>query len=160
MVQKRHTWPFYLGCAIAVVVTVAVTVFFAYTLHLRTEYKAFAREVNDVVLAIPAGDCTIERDGQVWQADEALVDYYDRFLLQENVNVVSRKGAADNSKTLTLRLKDNALSFTGLDNSFYIALRWDTPQGSRTYIVNGGSFSYMQLSAYLSSFAKKHEPIS
>ena len=160
MVKKRHTLPFYLACALTILIALAVLSYLAYTLHLRTEYKAFAEEVNDVILSVPAGDCTVERSGQVWRADAALLDHYDRFLLLGNVNVVSRRGMADNSETITIRAGDSALSFTPADSEGGIALRWDTPQGSRTYTVYAQKTAFSQLSARFSSYARQHEPIS
>lgn len=149
-------WLTLLG-AVALIAMVALIVFFVHTLSLRSDYRATCMEINDAILAVPAETCTAEQLGEVWPADSALLNFYDRWLLDDHVTAYSRKGAAPADSSIVLGIGRNTLCLTGLEDGTAVALRWETPDGVTTYTVRTTGVTFMQLSAYMQNYASLKE---
>ena len=141
-----------LGAA-ALLITLGVIIFFAYTLILRNDYRAAALNINEAVLA--GGDrITVSRGDTTLPADQRIVDYYNRFLLDGNTAVYSRIGAPLTDQSIRLSFPDgSALTFTGLEDGSAIALCWATSQGQKQYRVRS-STTFMQLHAFFSNYQR------
>ena len=93
----------------AALITLGVIIFFAYTLILRNDYRAAALNINEAVLA--GGDrITVSRGDTTLPADQRIVDYYNRFLLDGNTAVYSRIGAPLTDQSIRLSFPDEVLA--------------------------------------------------
>lgn len=138
---------------VAIAAMLALIVFFVHTLSLRSDYRDTCMEINAAILAVPAETCTAEQFGEVWPADDALLNFYDRWLLDRHVTAFSRKDAEPSESSITLGVGPNTLRLTGLEDGTAVALRWETPDGISTYTVRTTGVTFMQLSAYMQNYA-------
>lgn len=144
----------YTIAAAALTAAVGVSAFLIYTMGLRTDYKETALQINDVILA--SRNRTVLRIGDdEAPADEKLVDYYDRFLLDPYTAVYSRKKAepVDETKIL-LEFADSTLSFEKLEDGSAILITWTTPEKQKRFCVRSQQ-SFMALETYGRNYLKK-----
>ena len=150
--MKRKKAIFYLMCVIALAAAAAVIGFLVYTLKLRTDFRADAMEINNMFLK--KGIVNVSCGEESFQFPAEDLEYYDKFLLDRNTVVFSRKRVPENENTIVLAFGNEALSFTGLEDGSAIALCWKTPDHEKHYIVRS-SLSFMQLSAYYTNCRRK-----
>ena len=150
---RRKTLLLYLGGALAVGMALLLIGFFVYTLALRTEYRAFALEVNDAILGCPAESREIARGETRLPLSAWDLDYYDKALLDQGTAVVDRKVLEPDSRSIVLILGENRLWFNRVDNTL-VNLRWETPSGTRGYTVRCDLITFAQMSAYFNNLAR------
>ena len=139
--------------AAAICAAVGVTIFFIWTLHIRTDYKDTALEIN-LVLKDYQDRALIGQGGEYLPATSQVVNWYDIFLLDENTGVYSRKEEPVNDKTIYLVCGENTLSFTGFEDGSAIQVVWDTPDTHKSFRVRSLT-TFRQLEAYYSNFRRK-----
>ena len=155
---KIKTVLLYLFGFIAVGAAVALIVWFVSILRLRTEYREFCLEVNRVILATPAKDRSIQQGDKSYPLSMDDLDYYNMLLLDRNVVVYSREDAEPTDSSIRIFLGDKSLIFTSVEkDGSAIALRWETPEGTRSYCVRSGQVSFMAMSAYFKNIARRAE---
>ena len=147
----------YLCCILALGICLALIGYFVYILRLRTEYRAFCMEINDAILATEPEEALVRRGDGEWPADRDLLDYYDIQLRDAKTVVFNRKAAEPDEKSIYLILHDGILCYTGMEDGSAVNLRWETDAGLRAYTVRSDNISFMQLSAYLSNYARRLE---
>lgn len=148
--------PFYLLAGAVVLAALVLLGCYGYLLGVRTDYKNLCVEINDAILSAPAENCTVEQGGQVWQADEALLDCYDAFLLLPQVWAVKREQAEPTEESIVLHLGADSLSLTELENGD-VNLLWQTAAGRRGFTLNAGPAAFRQLEMYLKTRAKTEQ---
>jgi hypothetical protein len=155
---KIKTVLLYVCGFIAVGACVALIAWFVSILRLRTEYRAFCLEVNDVILATPAKERSIQQGDKELPLSMEALDYYNMLLLDSNVVVISREDAEPTDSSIRIILGDKSLIFTNVEkDGSLIALRWETPEGTRSYFVRSGQVSFMSMSAYFKNLARRAE---
>ena len=87
--MKRKKAIFYLMCVIALAAAAAVIGFLVYTLKLRTDFRADAMEINNMFLK--KGIVNVSCGEESFQFPAEDLEYYDKFLLDRNTVVFSRK---------------------------------------------------------------------
>lgn len=145
----------YICGGLAMAAMVALIAFFVHILVLNTAYRAFCLDINDAVLASDPEYCTVEQYGEVFPADTALIDYYDRFLLGDGVTPFERKERPVSEGSITLRLNEGTLSLTEREDGTAIHLRWETPDGVRCFTVRSERVTFRQLDAYLQTYMRR-----
>ena len=141
---------------IAVGSSLALIIWFISILQLRTEYRAFCFEINDVILATPGRDRTIGRGEESFPASQEIVDYYNMLLLGEGVTVISRDEVTPDERSIVLTLKDGKLSFTNVEkDGSLINIRWESERELRSYNVRSSQTSFMGVAAYYSNYARR-----
>ena len=145
--RKRSRAALILTYTIVIGITLSVLIFFTYTLVLRTDYKSTALEINDAILS--GCSMTISRGEDTFPATQETADYYNRFLLLQT-DAFSRRSVPVTDKSIILRIGDNELSFTGLEDNSAIAVKWKTAADDKNYIVRS-QITFLQLSAYFSN---------
>ena len=145
--RKRSRAALILTYTIVLGITLSVLIFFTYTLVLRTDYKSTALEINDAILS--GCNMTISRGEDTFPATQETADYYNRFLLLQT-DAFSRRSVPVTDKSIILRIGDNELSFTGLEDNSAIAVKWKTAADDKNYIVRS-QITFLQLSAYFSN---------
>ena len=145
--RKRSRAALILTYTIVLGITLSVLIFFTYTLVLRTYYKSTALEINDAILS--GCNMTISRGEDTFPATQETADYYNRFLLLQT-DAFSRRSVPVTDKSIILRIGDNELSFTGLEDNSAIAVKWKTAADDKNYIVRS-QITFLQLSAYFSN---------
>lgn len=138
---------------IAIGAAIGVTIFFIYTLMLRTDYKETMLEVNDKVVKYE-DSAMIRQGGESLPASPAVVNWYDSFLLSSNTVVYSRDAAEQNEKTIWLILGDSSLAFTGVENDSAIHILWCTPGGEKSFRVRSTT-SFNQMEAYFKNYKRR-----
>ena len=155
---KIKTVLLYLFGIIAVGAAVALIVWFVSILRLRTEYREFCLDVNEVILATPAKDRCIQQGDKSYPLSMSDLDYYNMLLLDRNVVVISREDAEPTDSSIRIILGDKSLIFTNVEkDGSLIALRLETPEGTRSYFVRSGQVSFMSMSAYFKNLARRAE---
>ena len=145
--RKRSRAALILTYTIVLGITLSVLIFFTYTLVLRTDYKSTALEINDAILS--GCNMTISRGEDTFPATQETADYYNRFLLLQT-DAFSRRSVPVTDKSIILRIGDNELSFTGLEDNSAIAVKWKTAPDDKNYIVRS-QITFLQLNAYFSN---------
>ena len=145
--RKRSRAALILTYTIVLGITLSVLIFFTYTVVLRTDYKSTALEINDAILS--GCNMTISRGEDTFPATQETADYYNRFLLLQT-DAFSRRSVPVTDKSIILRIGDNELSFTGLEDNSAIAVKWKTAADDKNYIVRS-QITFLQLSAYFSN---------
>ena len=145
--RKRSRAALIMTYTIVLGITLSVLIFFTYTLVLRTDYKSTALEINDAILS--GCNMTISRGEDTFPATQETADYYNRFLLLQT-DAFSRRSVPVTDKSIILRIGDNELSFTGLEDNSAIAVKWKTAADDKNYIVRS-QITFLQLSAYFSN---------
>ena len=145
--RKRSRAALILTYTIVLGITLSVLIFFTYTLVLRTYYKSTALEINDAILS--GCNMTISRGEDTFPATQETADYYNRFLLLQT-DAFSRRSVPVTDKSIILRIGDNELSFTGLEDNSAIAVKWKTAADDKNYIVRS-QITFLQLNAYFSN---------
>lgn len=145
--RKRSRAALILTYTIVLGITLSVLIFFTYTLVLRTDYKSTALEINDAILS--GCNMTISRGEDTFPATQETADYYNRFLLLQT-DAFSRRSVPVTDKSIILRIGDNELSFTGLEDNSAIAVKWKTAADDKNYIVRS-QITFLQLNAYFSN---------
>ena len=153
--EKRRSAALYIGAGAAVVICLAVIAFLVWSMAMKNSYRALCLEINDAILATPIEDCAIGCGGDEYPADKGVLDYYDRFLLEERIMPFSRKTVPADDRTITLTLGDNRLLLTGVGDGTAVNVAWATPAGSRSYTVRSGSIFFSQLRAYYTNYAHR-----
>ncbi|MBR2121547.1 MAG: hypothetical protein IJ930_01180 [Lachnospiraceae bacterium] len=146
--------------ALALIAAIAVITFFSYTLWLRTMYKEDALRINEAFLSAGEYSLSCGEDSVAVSLKEA--EYYNRFLLDRNTSVFSRKEVDEDDGTIVLSFEGYRLSFTKADkDGTAIAIKWHPPgtvsQADKSYIVRTQT-TYMQLQAYFRNMYKKRKP--
>lgn len=155
---KFKTWLLYFCGFIAIGVCVALIAWFVSILRLRTEYREFCLDVNDVILATPAKERFIQQGDVKLPLSMNDLDYYNMLLLDSTVVVISREDAEPKDSSIRISLGDNSLIYTSVEkDGSLIALRWETPEGTRSYFIRSGQVSFMAMSAYFKNLARKAE---
>jgi len=144
---------------VAIGACVALIIFFISILSLRSEYKKVCLEINDHILATPAEENFILRDEKTYPLSDQVLEYYNMALLGENTVVFNRKECEPTAKSIVLALGDSTLTFTGLEDGSAINVRWVTPEETRNYTLRSSTTSFMQMSAYLSNYLRRTEPV-
>ena len=152
--DKIRTLALFLGGGLALAVCVGLIAFMAYSLQLRTEYRAACLEINEAILATGPEEAQIGRSGERWPVNQQVLDFYNMRLLDEGTLVFSRRSADTDEQSIFLYLEGGTLSFTGLEDGSAIGIRWETPERTRTYTVRSVT-SYMQYTAYLSNYVRR-----
>ena len=145
--RKRSRAALIMTYTIVLGITLSVLIFFTYTLVLRTDYKSTALEINDAILS--GCNMTISRGEDTFPATQETADYYNRFLLLQT-DAFSRRSVPVTDKSIILRIGDNELSFTGLEDNSAIAVKWKTAADDKNYIVRS-QITFLQLNAYFSN---------
>lgn len=143
--------------AAALIMAAAVIIFFVYVLALRTAYREDAIAFNNMLLQ--AEKITISSGGDSFEADLLTADYYNKFLLDRNTAVYSRRKRPETDETITITTGGDGarLSFTGFEDGSAIAVRWqDTGSKEKTYMVRSQT-TFMQLRAYFRNQLRKSE---
>lgn len=155
---KVKTFLLYFCGFIALGSCVALILWFASILRLRTEYRAFCLEVNDVILATPAKERFIQQGGKSFSLSMDDLDYYNMLLLDSNVTVISREDAEPTDSSIRILLGDKSLIYTNVEkDGSLISLRWETSEGTRSYFVRSGQVSFMAMNAYFKNIARRAE---
>ena len=150
--MRKKSVIFILASVVAFAAGAAVIAFLVYTLVLRTSYRADAMDINQVFLK--KGTVTVSCGEESFQMPAEELEYYDKFLLDRNTIVFSRRIVPETKDTIVLTFGKESLSFTGLEDGSAIALCWKTPDHEKHYIVRS-SISFMQLSAYYTNCRRK-----
>ena len=150
---QRKTILLYLGGALAVGAALLLIGFFVYTLALRTEYRAFALEVNDAILTCPAQGREIARGETRLPLSAFDLDYYDKVLLDQGTAVLDRKALEPDKSSIVLILGEKRLWFIRVDNTL-VNLRWETPEGVRGSTVRCDLITFAQMNAYFINLAR------
>ncbi len=153
MKYKLKKLMLYISCAAAILGVSAVAVFLIVTLTIRTNYKDMALRVNDAVLETYSQKY-VEKNGERYPADDKLLNYYDKFLLDGNTAVFNSSSADETEKTIRLIMGDKTLALTPLEDGTAINIHWKTPDEDRSFTVRSQT-SYMQLEAYLSNYINR-----
>jgi len=148
----------YVFGTLALGIAVVMIGFMVHILSLRSEYRSFCLEINDAVLASPAGSSSISRDGESAPLTDAALNYYDVFLLDEGTLVYNRRAAEPTDRSITISLPRKTLTFTPLDEGTAVNLRWETPEGVRSYSVRAAYITFEQLSSYLDTYLRTAPP--
>ena len=136
----------------------ALIAWFASILRLRTEYREFCLEINDVILSTPATERFIRQGDKELPLSMEALDYYNMLLLSDTVVVISREDAEPKDSSVRIRLGEDQLIYTSVEkDGSLIALRWETPEGTRSYFVRSGQVSFMSMSAYFKNYARRVE---
>ena len=151
--DRSKTILLYLGGALAVGAALLLIGFFVYPLALRTEYRAFALEVNDEILGCPAEEREIARGETRLPLSAFDLDYYDKILLDQGTAVVDRKVREPEKSSIALILGEKRLWFIRVDNTL-VNLRWETPEGVRGYTVRCDLITFAQMNAYFTNLAR------
>ncbi len=155
---KIKTVLLYVCGFIAVGACVALIAWFVSILRLRTEYREFCLGVNEVILATPAKARFIRQGDKELPLSMDALDYYNMLLLDGSVTVISREDAEPKDSSIRILLGEDQLIFTNVEkDGSLIALRWETPEGSRSYFVRSGQVSFMSMSAYFKNYARRLE---
>ena len=155
---KIKTVLLYVCGFIAVGACVALIAWFVSILRLRTEYREFCLGVNDTILATPAKERSIQQGDKRYPLSMNDLDYYNMLLLDRNVTVISREDAEPTDGSIRIILGDRSLIYTNMEkDGSLIALRWETPEGTRSYFVRSGQVSFMSMSAYFKNIARRAE---
>ena len=150
--MRKKSALFIIASVIAFAAAAAVIGFLVYTLILRTNFRADAMEINNTFLK--KGMVTVSRGEESFQFPAEELEYYDKFLLDRNTVVFSRRSVPETKDTIVLDFSKESLSFTGLEDGSAIALCRKTPDQEKHYIVRS-SISFMQLSAYYTNCRRK-----
>ena len=155
---KIKTVLLYVCGFIAVGACVALIAWFVSILRLRTEYKEFCLGVNDTILATPAKERFIRQGDKSYPLSMDTLDYYNMLLLDSSVTVISREDAEPTDSSIRILLGEDQLIFTNVEkDGSLIALRWETPEGTRSYFVRSGQVSFMSMNAYFKNYARRLE---
>lgn len=143
---------------VAIGATVALIIWFVSILRLRTEYREFCLGINDTILATSAKERFIQQGDKRYPLSMNDLDYYNMLLLDSNVVVISREDAEPTDTSIRIILGDKSLIYTNVEkDGSLIALRWETPEGTRSYFVRSGQVSFMGMSAYFKNIARRAE---
>ena len=154
--DRRRTAALYIGGGLAFVLCLGVIVFLIWSMAMKNSYRDLCLEINDAILAAPAGSCTIGRGENEYPADADTLDYYDRFLLAERVMPYSRRPVPADDRTIILSIgADRQLLLTGIEGDTAVNLRWITPEGEQSYTVRATTVSFSQLSAYYANLSRR-----
>ena len=145
---------FIAACAAAVLMAAGLIWVFTHTLVLRTHYKAMALAVNDVILASPAESVFISCGEDKLPANEDVVDYYNKFLLDRNTVVFNGRKAEETDKTITLTFPDASLSFTGLEDGSAINVHFVHGEEDLSYTVRS-MMTFTHLTAYWTNYLRR-----
>ena len=143
------------GGILAVGVCAALIVFFVWTLNLKTAYRADCLEINDAILASPAETNLVHCGGETYPASDALVQYYNVYLLARDTTVYSRKASEHTDRTITIELAGGSLSLTELDDPSAVAIEWKTPEHTKTYLVRNSAVTFLQLRSYFTNYKNR-----
>ena len=133
--------------AAALISAIGVTIFLIYTLALRTDYKETAIQINDVILA-NQGRAVIRVGDKEAPADAGVTDYYNKFLLDKNTAVYSRKKAVPSDDTaIVLEFGQYSLSFEKLEDGSATLITWNTPEKQKQFCVRS-QLTFRNLQAY------------
>lgn len=146
---------FFIGLAVlAFAVSIAIGGMFAWFLVLRTAYKEDAYKINESfrtnsTLMVCRGEESLE-------AVPEEMEYYNKFLLDAQTLVFSRKAVPVTDSTITLDFGSESLSFTGIEDGTAIGISWKSREGEKNYIVRSAT-SFNQLTAYYSNYKRQKE---
>ena len=156
--QKRKSVLLFAAGTLAVGAAVALIIYFAYILNLRTEYRAVCIEINDCVLTSQMrSDGRIEMGEKSCALNAAGLQYYNIFLLDGKTVVYNRREFSPDEKCLNLYFSGCRLSFRELRDGFDIGVRWETPEKTVCYSVASGNISFQQLSAYFTNLYNREQ---
>ena len=154
--QKVKALLLYFFGFIAVGASLALIIWFISILRLRTEYREFCLEVNDVILATDSDQRRIRRGEEEYPLSSEAMNYYDQLLLASGVTVVSREEVEPNNRSIVLILGENRLTFTNVEkDGSLINLRWEAPGETRSYHVRSSQTSFMSIASYFSNYARR-----
>lgn len=139
---------------LVIAAAVGVIAFFVYVLVLRTDYRETALEINEAMLA-SGSRATVSRGDTSLAASAELLDYYNRFFLEGQTLVYSRKSAEMTERTIVLEFGDYKVSFTGMEDGTSIGLHFDMPEGQKDFRVRS-TITFMQLEAYFDNYVRKN----
>lgn len=150
--MRKKSAIFILMSVIAFASAAAVVVFLVYTLMLRMNYRADVMDINQSFLK--KGTVTVSRGEESFTFPAEELEYYDKFLLDRNTTVFSRRSVPETKDTIVLDFGKETLSFTGLEDGSAIAICWKTQEHEKNYIVRT-ALTFMQLSAYYTNCRRK-----
>ena len=151
----RKRFPvFLLVCVAAFAAVIAVSVFLIYTLMLRSSYKADALEINEAFCTHTAA--VLSRGDLSFQVKPTDIEYYDKFLLDRNTAVFSRKAVPETDDTIRIDFGSEKLSLTGIDDGSAIALCWNSRGKEKHYIVRS-QITIFQLNSAFENYHRKAE---
>ncbi len=144
---------------VALVSAVALIVYFTLILSLRTAYRKDALEINSALLS--ADSIVLSNGDERFEVSLKEAEYYNRFLLDRNTAVFSRKEKAEDDSTIVLEFSGCRLSYTKADrDGTAIAIRWHEPglpsAKDRTYLIRTQT-TYMQLKAYFKNMLARQQ---
>lgn len=151
--DRRRGFLLYLSCAVAITIALALIGFLAWTLVLRTEYRAFCLEVNDVILKASAAERTIRQGDTELPLTWRELDYYDQILLDRGTNPISRARVEPDEDSLILAFGERRLIITCVDNT-RVGLIWQTEGTERCYTVSCEIITWAQMNAFFSNMAR------
>ena len=154
---RRITALLYIGGGIEFGTCLALIEIIIWALELRTEYRNFCFEINDVILASASEGRSISRGSASWPLDEKTLSYYEQNMLGRNTLVFNRKLAPLDDRSIILNLGPGQLCFTGQEDDSAINIRWETPDQIRSYTVRSSDVTFRQFSAYLSNYIRALE---
>ena len=155
--DRIKTAVLYIGGAAAVGSCLALILFFAYTLRLRTEYREVCLQINDAILASDEASNWVRRGEDIAPLSGRALDYYDKFLLDANTVVFNRRVRDITDGSIQLVIGENTLALTGCGDGTEIHIRWETPGALTCYSVRNTTTSFLHLSAYLDNYIRSLE---
>lgn len=148
--KQKLFWPI---CIIGFGVIAAIIIWFISVLMMRTEYKDTALEINDAFLAAGPEGTTVSQGDITLPATQSLIDYYDRFLLENTTIVFNKKPAEPDETSISLQCGDKTLRLTGLEDGTAIHVCWSTPDQEKNYTVRS-QVTFMQLNSYWKNYLR------
>lgn len=148
--KQKLFWPI---CIIGFGVIAAIIIWFISVLMMRTEYKDTALEINDAFLAAGPEGTTVSQGDITLPATQSLIDYYDRFLLENTTIVFNKKPAEPDETSISLQCGDKTLRYTGLEDGTAINVCWITPEGEKYYTVRT-QITFNQLNSYWKNYMR------
>ncbi len=134
--------------AAAILIGVALIVFFVHTVRLRNEFRMTRIRINEVMCASDLERCTLQCGDETLPLTQPSLTYYNMYLNSPYTLVYNRRRAPQTEQTITLRLQGGTLSLTGLEDGTAVNVCWESGGKTLSYTVRNEAQTFTQLTAY------------
>lgn len=128
-------------CALAVGSIVTGFTFFAWTLILRNDFRMTRLRIGEAMRS----PLTMECGGVVLPLSMQAQKFFNMYLNNPHTTAYNRKPAPVTEETITLRLRDGTLSFTGVEGGQAVNICWRTDVETQYYTVHNRQMRFLQM---------------
>lgn len=145
------------GCIFAAAVAIFVLVWFAAQTHRLVKWDSGVRGLTSSFSSAYERGATLTRGAETVKADEPALDQFFALFIAGKTVPISKKVPEPNERTIELHLPDTTVSFTPIDGSYQIAVRWTKDGADYAFAVNS-HVEFHNLDSYMN--AASHRAIS